>query len=199
MNNDELHRLLKQHSVPERGEAFWEELPRRIGSRLHGDQPRAQAFPERRRFVARYAFGLAAGLAVLCLLLVVLPRKGPREAANPDPLAASRLYFHELEALFPNQIRAIVFDRHGPQLVLADKPDVPASPPLYVRICGPGGCQSFVTFSGQQIRVNGTDCDVLIDQHGDVLLVGRQWLWSSADPNRHSPYRIEARPLEARS
>jgi hypothetical protein len=200
MNNDELNRILKRLPVPERTGDFWEEFPRRISARLHWDQARAQAFPERRRFAPWYASALAAGLATLCLLLVVLSRKGSHDLANAEQLTASRIYFHQLEGLFPNQIRAIVFDRQGPHLVLADKPDVAASPPLYVRICGPGGCQSFVTFSGQQIRVNGTDCDVLVDHRGDVLLVGREWQWSSAAAaGGHSPYRIEAKPLEARS
>jgi hypothetical protein len=85
-------------------------------------------------------------------------------------------------------------------MVLADRPNVPASPPVYVKICGPKGCQRFVTFSGQQIRVNGDVFEVLVDRQGDVLLVGAQWVWSSSEPAvKSSRYRIEARPLPATS
>ena len=112
-------------------------------------------------------------------------------------LAEARKYFHELEALFPNQLQAIVFDQQGTHLVLAPEPNLPASPPLYLKICGPKGCQRFVTFSGQQIRVNGDVCDVLADRQGNVLVVGQETLWADAKAAvRSGPYQIEARALE---
>ena len=81
--------------------------------------------------------------------------------------------------------------------MLAPEPNLPASPPLYLKICGPKGCQRFVTFSGQQIRVNGDVCDVLVDHQGNVLVVGRETLWSDAKAAaRIGPYQIEARALE---
>ena len=124
--------------------------------------------------------------------------KGHRSPGKDPQLAEARKYFHELEVLFPNQLQAIVFDQQGTHLVLAPEPNLPASPPLYLKICGPKGCQRFVTFSGQQIRVNGDVCDVLVDHQGKVLLVGQETLWSDAKASvKRGPYRIEARALEA--
>ena len=123
--------------------------------------------------------------------------RGQRSLSDDPQLAAARKYFHEIEALFPNQVQAIVFDQRGTQLVLAQEPNVPASPPLYLKVCGPKGCQRFVTFSGQQIRVNGDVCDVLADGRGEVLLVGRQLLWSGSKAVAASGgYQVEARALE---
>jgi hypothetical protein len=82
--------------------------------------------------------------------------------------------------------------------MLAPKPNLPASPPLYLKVSGPEGCQRFVTFSGQQIRVNGDVCDVLVDHQGKVLVIGRETLWSDAKrAARSAPYQLEARALEA--
>ena len=84
--------------------------------------------------------------------------------------------------------------------MLAQEPNLPKSPPLYVKICGPNGCQRVVTFSGQQIRVNGDVCDVLADHRGNVLVVGRQLVWSGARVGANSGrYQIEARVLDANS
>ena len=84
--------------------------------------------------------------------------------------------------------------------MLAQEPNLPASPPLYLKISGPRGCQRFVTFSGQQIHVNGDVCDVLADHRGNVLVVGRQLLWSGSKASGGSgQYQIEARALESSS
>jgi hypothetical protein len=122
-------------------------------------------------------------------------------SALPEPqLAQARKCFQEIEGLFPNQVRAIVFDQQHSRLVLSEQADVPTSPPLYVKICGPHGCVSYVTFSGQQIRVNGDVFEVLVDRQGGVLLVGRDMVWSSDRAQaRSGPYRIEAKPLEVAS
>ena len=82
--------------------------------------------------------------------------------------------------------------------MLAPEPNLPASPPLYLKISGPKGSQRFITFSGQQIHLNGDVCDVLLDHQGKVLVVGRETLWSDArGVVRSGPYQIEARALEA--
>jgi hypothetical protein len=65
-----------------------------------------------------------------------------------------------------------------------------------LKICGPDGCQRFVTFSGQEIRVNGEACEVLVDHQGRVVLVGRDTVWSGSESTgKAGNFRIEARPL----
>ncbi len=197
MNKADLDRLLKGVRVPERAESYWAEFPRRVSVRLrrqtHGETPRpiASLRPWRLALLG------SGALAVLCLvagLASALWRAG--QPASAGRLAFIQKCYSEVEGLFPNQVEAIVFDRTGPQLVLANQPDVPRSTPLYLKIRGPHGTQEVVTFSGQQIRVNGDVCDVLVDGAGAVMLVGQKLLWSSAPAIREpGSYRIEAKIL----
>jgi hypothetical protein len=219
MNDAELNKILKRAAVPERDAAFWEQFPDRVTVEI---ARRKEATTAKHSTVAPIdalthaghawewagAFrllvskpALAAGVAVICLGLSFLLGfwRAQRSLSDDLQLATVRKYFHEIEALFPNQIQAIVFDQRGTQLVLAQEANIPASPPLYLKICGPKGCQRFVTFSGQQIRVNGDVCEVLADGRGDVLVVGRQLVWSGSKGVASSGgYQLEARALENR-
>jgi hypothetical protein len=116
----------------------------------------------------------------------------PRRPAGPN---YAKLY-REVEAMFPNQVRAIAVDQQGVRLDLADKPNVPASAPLLVNVCREQQCRAFITFSGQQIRVNGESWDVLANGEGGVFVVGKRSVWSSEEPTqRAGVYRIDAQPL----
>jgi hypothetical protein len=136
---------------------------------------------------------------MVCLVSLLLqPERKSPSAANANALVEK--CYRETEALFPNQVQAIVFDEAGPRVVLAEKADVPKSPPLYLKICGPRGCQEIVTFSGQQVRVNGDVCDVLTDAAGNVMLAGDHMFWSSQSVGtKAGRYRIEARTMETSS
>lgn len=201
MNNTELEKLLKAVPPPERPPEFWEQLARRVSTRIHwqaklvatsGDEPRP--------WWLSWTWGFSAAAACLVLAFALGYGRGRPTVESNAQLAQARIYFREIESLFPRQVQAIVFDDRGPRLLLAEKADVPDSTPLYVKICGPRGCQQHVTFSGQQIRVNGEDCDVLTDAAGHVLIAGKELVWSSASPARSvGQYRIEARPLGASS
>jgi hypothetical protein len=207
MNNKELDRILKSARVPERPAEYWEGFPREVTKKardLGRAEQRGQE-PEIKNAFGTWFTGLrwkpalVVGLAFTCIVLgfVLGLWRGQSSGADPQ-LAEVGKYFREIAALFPNQLEAIVFDEAGAHMVLADRPNVPVSPPVYVKICGPKGCQRFVTFSGQQIRVNGDVFEVLVDRQGDVLLVGGQWVWSSSEPaGKSRPYRIEARALPA--
>ena len=218
MKDRELNEILKRASVPEREAGYWERFPCRVTAEI--ERRRQDILAERNTDgPARSATGwggawwwassfrflgtkpaLAVGLAAVCLTLGFLLGfwKGHSSPGDNPQLAEARKYYRELEGLFPNQLQAIVFDQKGTHLFLAREPSVPASPPLYLKVCGPKGCQSFVTFSGQQIRINGDTCDVLADGRGEVLLVGRQLVWAGLQSRRASGrYQIEAKPLEA--
>jgi hypothetical protein len=220
MNDRQLNEILQRAGVPEREPGYWERFPARTTAEL---KRRAQPAPAQRtadvhvrshaamasawsstsvfRTVGirpAFALGLAAACVAFGFMLGLW--KGQRSPAAGPQLAQAQKYYREIQALFPNQLQAIVFDQQGTHLVLAPEPNLPDSPPLYVKICGPAGCESFVTFSGQQIRVNGDVLDVLMDHRGDVLVVGRSLAWSSAHTAANSgPYRIEARALEVAS
>jgi hypothetical protein len=219
MKKPELNELLKRAAVPEREPDYWDSFPGRVMGEIerrrlaNGAERVADASRDTeadsgnmwfqvtflRSLVNKPAFALAVVAVCLALGFVVGHWSGQRSPGYDPQLAEARKYFREIEGLFPHQLQAIVFDQQGAHLVLAQEADLPASPPLYLKICGPGGCQRFVTFSGQQIRVNGEVCDVLSDHQGNVLLVGRRLLWSSSRAgSRTGPYQIQARALESR-
>ena len=218
MKVTELNEILKRGAVPERKADYWERFPGRVMAEIHRRRQNALAESSTGDHVAPSADGnsrwtwasvlrsyggkpaFALGVAVVCLGLgfVLGSWRGQRSPGKDAQLEEARKYFRELEALFPSQLQAIVFDQQGTHLVLAPEANLPASPPLYLKICGPKGCQRFVTFSGQQIRVSGDVCDVLVDHRGNVLVVGQEKLWSDArGAVRSGPYQIEARALEA--
>jgi len=220
MNDAELNDALKRATIPERETGYWEQFPSCVTAEIErrGHAARAETCPVVptptvtglgspwswasvfRSLGAKPA--LAVGLAALCLAVgfALGLWRGHRPAGDGMQLAEARKYFHEIEALFPNQLQAIIFDDRGTHLVLAQKPNLPVSPPLYLKICGPNGCQRVITFSGQQVHVNGEVCDVLTDSQGNVLVVGRQLVWSGAQAaSRSGQYQIEARMLETNS
>ena len=217
MTDSELNRLLKTAAVPQQPPAYWDHFAKKVmglaRARASRPQPdgegspdspvRAPAIPRLRSaavplwlWPARLAAGLALALALIGLGLGIW-KQHASPAADPQ-YAAIRRCFQEVAALFPNQLQTIVFDARETHLILAEQPNVPVSQPLYVKIDGPTGCRRFVTFSGQQIRFNDELCDVLLDGGGHVLLVGRQLVWSSAQPGRSTGgYQIEAKLLAA--
>ncbi len=204
MKNSELDQILKSAPVPDRPEAYWDQFPRQVMAKTDRLRTRADAetnHPRTESFWLRSRFQFATvglGLAIIGLLLgfVLGFRQGRNLPITGPQLAAARIYFQEIETLFPGQVQAIVFDQQGPELVLAEHSNVHASSPLYLRVCGPKGCQSYVTFSGQQIRINGETCEVLLDHQDNVLLVGQDWVLSTAQaPAKGARYQVSARPL----
>jgi hypothetical protein len=210
MNNKELEQLLKSARVPEPPADYWEGFPARVMRKT-----RDSALPEKRMgergresllgtasrawaSLLHWKPAWGIGLAAICIALALGFRHAMHSSNGDAQLAGVSKYYREIAPLFPNQLEAIVLDDAGANMILADQPNVPASPPVYVKICGPKGCERFVTFSGQRIRVNGDVFEVLVDRQGDVLVVGPRWVWSSSEKTAQAgSYRIEARPLPA--
>lgn len=210
MKDQALNEMLKRAAVPERGAEYWDQFPGRVTAELQrrrhfadaADRPNPSgSWTSPLQSLLRKP-ALAFGIAAVCLALgLVLTSWKAHRSQVPDPqLAEARKCFQEFEGLFPKQLQAIVFDQQETHLMLAPEANLPASTPLYVKVCGPKGCQRFVTFSGQQISLNGEVCDVLVDHHGNVLLVGRQLVWSSAQAStKAGAYTIQAKPLQTAS
>lgn len=194
MNNDELDKLLKSVPAPPRSDAYWNEFPKRVTAKLHWQSQKSDIPAPTRK--TSFMVLWSTGLATACVLIGFF--FGQHHGSHASHLGAPRLAeakkcYEEIEAMFPHQIRAIVFDQRGAHLVLADKADVPASPPFYVKVCGPAGCQGFVTFSGQQIQVNGEPCEVLADEQGRIMLVGNNRVWTGNE--KSGAIRVESKPL----
>jgi hypothetical protein len=126
---------------------------------------------------ARFAWSLATAACIITAF-VIGDRHGRSEPT--DPLLNPQLV-RETLAMFPGQVRAIVRTEHGMSLVLADQNNIPASAPLYIRICDGNRCSSFLTFSGQDITVAGQKITVLADSHGGVILAGDHFLWNGSE------------------
>lgn len=197
MNNSELDHLLKSASVPEREAGYWEDFPQAVLRRLRSAAPVAgrPAAPRPRPVLAWCGLGLAAACLVLGFGLGFW--KGSESAQEKAQLAAMRKYFHEVSDLFPNQVRAIVLERDSVRLILSDAPDVPNSPPIYVQACRGSHCQRFVTFSGEQIQINGDTFEVLAGSE-QVILVGQHFVVSNEEPApARSGWHIRAQTLES--
>jgi hypothetical protein len=194
MNKPELESILKRARLPVIPEESLEMFPRRIVTSLKRNDPPIQA---ERNFSLRFvwAFGLAA-----CIVIAFVighwsaPIKSGTITAT-DTLANLKLIQQTL-AMFPNQVRAIVENEHGLNLILSDNDDVPASAPLYVRICDGKHCSSFVTFSGQEIQVVGQTVTVLADARGGIILMGNKFVWSNTGRTYAGNHlKIEAKNL----
>jgi hypothetical protein len=190
MNNSELESILKKAQVPERPDEFWETFPSQVARRLG----RSQAHDTRveRPVFPRWAWGLATAA---CVLLAFAAGHWRGDNESRDVLQSVKL-IKETLAMFPHRVRAIVQDERGLSLILSERGDVPASTPLYVRICDGSHCSSLVTFSGQEIQIAGQKVTVLADAHGGIILEGNQLLWSSIEPIYAGNHlKIEARYL----
>lgn len=192
MNNPELDSILKSAQPPEPPPGYWDAFPRKVTTKLHWKGESVTRPRPGNRFRA-LAWGL--GLATACVLVgfVIGFRRGHAAALNDPQVADAQKYFQEIEGLFPHQVRAIVFDSNSAKMVLADQPDVPDSTPFYLNITGPDGNRHVITFSGQQVELNGEPCEVLADAHDHVIVVGSHHIWSEADAS--GAYRLTARPL----
>jgi len=194
MNNSELNEMLKKAAVPEPSGSYWEEFPGRVMAQVRRRESKASS-------PARHVFVLWMRIATACMIFAVAAAIWSRRMATASDaqIAQIRKYFEEIQTLFPHQVKALRFDQQGPHFDLADEPSVPNSPPLYLKICGPSGCLRFVTFSGQQIVIDGDICEVLANSRGEVILAGSGLLWSSGQGRKTGSYNIEARKLSTAS
>jgi len=194
MNNSGLDSILKKARVPERPDDFWEFFPRRVINGLARNPSLSGRARADHSFLARWAWALATAVGVLAAVLAI-HWNGAK--TSPDVLASLKLV-DETMAMFPHRVRAIVQDEHGLRLMLSEQGDVPASTPLYVKICDGRHCSSLVTFSGQEVQFAGQTLTVLADAHGGIILEGNKLLWSSTEPLYSDNHlKIEAKNLGA--
>jgi hypothetical protein len=190
--------LLQGARIPERVPGYWEKFPHGVMGAVRNDSTR-RASVDTPPGPSPWRLAWAVGLATACLALGFRLglRQGKGLAPDQQELAAARKLFKEISSLFPNRLQSIVIEGANVQLVLSEGADVPASTPLLVEICQDGKCRSYVTFSGQQIRWNGESYEVLSDAKGNVIVVGRGVVWTSAEPlGMTQRLRIQAQQLE---
>jgi hypothetical protein len=195
MNDLDLEKKLKAARVPERGEDYWESFPRLVSAKLRAT-PTVRPSVER-HWLPRLAWGGGIAFACLAIGFAIGHWRGRLQQSDPYALLQNEKMLREVTAMFPNRVRAIVQDKQGIQLVLSDQPDVPASTPLWVKICDGKNCAALVTFSGQEIQVAGQKLTVLADARGGIILTGDQFVWASDQPTGAAlGWQIEAKRLE---
>lgn len=197
MNKVELDSILRKARTPQPPEEFWDEFPQQVARGLN--HARTGSDRAERNWFPRLAWGFAAAICILAALAVGhwRGRMEMKTISSKDVLANAKLV-HETLAMFPNQVRAIVEDKHGLNLILSENKNVPASTPLYVRVCDGKQCVSVVTFSGQEIEIAGQKMTVLSDARGGIILMGGDFAWSSDGKNyAEKNLKIEAKNLGA--
>jgi hypothetical protein len=189
MDNSELERKLKAARGPVLPADYQSNFSQGVLASLRsGPLP-----PTRKRHPWRPRLAWAFATAVCILIAFAAGHWHGRREADRDVLANSKLVQQTL-AMFPHRVRAIVQDERGMNLVLSDQEDVPASTPIYVRICDGKNCSSLVTFSGQEIQIAGQKLTVLSDAAGGIILEGNTFVWSSGA----QCYALRGLKIEAR-
>jgi hypothetical protein len=204
VSDSKLNGLLRRLTVPERSEMEWKEAAektmRKIAGVCHSRGPFGELPPVSSQYRVSASWRLArwtAGVATACVIVgFILGQWHGRRGVRRDEVAEARKLFSELNVIFPDQVKAVVLDGSSPRLTVADAPQPNRGIPLFVRVCGRSGCQRIITFSGERVRLNGGDCDVLLDAAGNIIIIGERFVWSSAGQNsRNNGYRIQAAPL----
>jgi hypothetical protein len=196
MNDSELNQTLRSARVPEPPADQWDRFPQRVVQRLRREITKPAPRVRPRRALLLWGIGFATACLVIGFGFGFW--RGRHVPADDGSLAESSKLIREVATLFPNRVRAIISDRSGVRLVLSDRPDVPVSTPLFVKVCQGTKCQTIITFSGQEIQVANENVEVLADARGNVLLVGDRLVWSSAESTRTvANLKIAAKPLDA--
>jgi hypothetical protein len=196
MNDTELKQLLQRAKVPAQEPAFWTGFTEQVMDNVRATTPALASRGGRAQPKVSWAWGWAAGVAAVCLLVGfgVGFWKGQASRLEAVQMAAMQKYFREIQAMFPHQVRGIVYDEKGPRILLAEKANLPSATPVYLEIKSAQGSRRFVTFSGEKIKINGEECEVLENASGHIMLVGKHFLWTQNQPANAS-YQIHARTL----
>jgi hypothetical protein len=197
MKNSELISILKKARKPEPPGEFWEEFPQQVARQL--SRTRMGSYRSKANWFPRLAWGLATAICILAAFVIGHWRGQMKtKIAAPNDVLQNVKFVQETLAMFPNQVRAIVRDEHGLNLILSNNDNVPASSPIYVRICDGKNCSSCVTFSGQEIEMAGQKMTILSDATGGVIVTGRWFAWSSDSPgSTGGNLKIETKSLNS--
>ncbi len=177
MNDSELNDMLRKARVPGRPADYWQDFPHEVARRAARDG----GIPHRSQPPAwGWAWGL--GIATVCLVIGFMMGRQRSGDAAPAPgalaqMTAEQRIFNEVIGMFPGRLEAIIVENSQVRLVLSEQASVPQSPPLVVNICKAGKCLTCITFSGQQIRMNGEVFEVLHGADGEVIVSGQSSVW----------------------
>jgi hypothetical protein len=195
MKNSELDSVLRKARIPQPSNEFLAELPEQMARELNRSRMPTARSP--RVGFPRLAWGLAT---IFCALIAFTlghwRGRTEKDAESTKDILTNMKFVQETLATFPGQVRAIVEDQWGLDLILSDTNNIPPSAPLYVRVRNGNEWAAAVTFSGQEIQIAGQKLTVLSDAHGGIILVGNDFAWSSRGPAvENNDLKISAKDL----
>lgn len=193
MNDEHLDRLLRSTRPPTRSAGYWDSFPETIQRRLRREAGSLSTTSEQRSHSWLPLPWLAPGIAVVAVGLWLLwpgtPASEPAEFTASE-LQAYREIWSQITGVFPHQVRAVILGPDGPQVVLSDQPNLPASPPVVLRRCASDGCRTALTFSGQAVHLGNRQLEVLTDSHGGVIVADEEMVWPMSGGSLHLSARL---------
>lgn len=193
MNDEQLNRLLRSTRPPTRTDGYWDSFPETIQRRLRR-KPGSRSLPSEQRLHSwRSLPWLATAAAVVAVGLWLLwpgtPSSEPTEFTASE-LQTYREIWSQITGVFPHQVRAVILGPDGPQVVLSDQPNLPASPPVVLRRCASDGCRIALTFSGQAVHLGNRQLEVLTDSQGGVIVADEDAVWPMSGGSLHLSARL---------
>ena len=196
MNDDFLKKRLAELKVPEPNETARERALHRALLALKNTPDETLEMP--RRF-SWWRWASVAGVCAAVVLLAVWVGERPVR----ENLAVWQQTLHEVEALFPGQVNAVI-ERDGVvDLELSDEAFGGTSQPVVVEFVRGASVLRVLSYSGRKVCVDlggAKACfEPLVTAEGRVILAGEDFLWTSEHPTSRAGYRVEARFLHPAS
>lgn len=193
-------RIEAQEKAVNEARCAWEEERRTAN--------RTADIPSTRSWFPLVAAGTAAGLAAISLLALHLFRgqpASPGEFARSDSSDAvlemehdynrEKSLLHELEQLFEGRLQFIVLNNGESRIEVSEYP-VFGAQPVVVELRQGDDVLRVLSYSGNviELEIGGKPLvfEVLVDGDGDVLMAGRDFIWSSRSTEKHENFSVRA-------
>ncbi len=191
MTDKALNKLLRTLEVPPAGEsAPGKALDRALIALQNRATPQDE--PVASKLWTRWLW-IAGAVACVLVALLALPR-----GEKPD-FAAQRRLLQQLEAEFPGQLDAVIERGNDIDLAISSSPSTHSDQPLVVTFRKSGRSIRVVSYSGREVCLTLGErklCfEMLLTNEGEVIIAGRDFLWSCENRVIVAGYRISAAPL----
>jgi len=188
--------LLRQARPPEPDSDyetnFLAQVQRRIAAAPRGD-PLLDRQPRPRRSWLPVLSAVAAAACGLIAGFILWHRSGT--ADSYAKLKSGQALTDNLP-MYVGRLQAIEQDGSHLRLVLSKEKNVPTSLPVWVELDDGKQRRTLDIFSGQTFRVGAEPVEVLANPDGEVMLIGRDFIWSNRDTvPEGSPVRVQAHLL----